>query len=60
MEYQKELQGETGILILYDMREKHGWKEDKKRQLKQKSGTQVENTTNKISVIEISVILWCW
>jgi hypothetical protein len=36
------------------MREMHGWKEDKKRQLKQKSETQVENTTNKISVIEMS------
>ena len=43
----------TGILISCDEREKHGWKEDKKRQLKENE-TQVEDTTNKISVIEMS------
>jgi hypothetical protein len=52
LEYQQESQGETGILILCD--KKHGWREDKKIQLKQENETQVEDTTNKISVIEMS------
>ena len=53
-EDQLESQDETGILILYDEKERHEWKEDKKRQLKRENETQVEDTINKISVIKMS------
>jgi hypothetical protein len=51
---QQELQDGTAILILYDKKKKQWWKEDGKSQLKMGNKTQLEDTTRKISVIEIS------
>jgi hypothetical protein len=51
---QQELQDGTAILISYDKKKKQWWKEDVKSQLKMGNETQLEDTTNKISVIEIS------
>jgi hypothetical protein len=51
---QQELQDGTAILISYDKKKKQWWKEDVKSQLKMGNKTQLEDTTNKISVIEIS------
>ena len=51
---QQELQDGTAILISYDKKKNQWWKEDGKSQLKMGNETQLEDTTNKISVIEIS------
>jgi hypothetical protein len=47
--YQWELQDETGIPIWCDKKEKHGWKVDRRNQLKKENESQVEYTTKKIS-----------